>query len=104
MDGERPNDVRVRFEHSHWIIFDFSSSTRESTCFVFGGCFSSVSGEIRPQIIAGNHILIGAEPVAKSFIFLHHVGGVELVANGFIFGKLLGCRSQFPCEIGYRIF
>ena len=81
----------------------FYGSTRKSASLVSRGGFASVSGEIRPQIISGNHVLVGSQSAAQALVFLFNAGSIKLVANRLVLGQLFGCRRQLSCEIGYGL-
>lgn len=62
-----------------------------------------------PQIIAGNHVLIGAESAAEMVIFLFQIRCAELTTDGFVLcqlrldrRQLCGQRLNFCFQIGNR--
>mgnify|MGYP001055160445 CR=1 FL=1 len=64
--------------------------------------------KIRPQIIAINHILIGANPFAETVIFQLQIRRAELTTDGLILCQLILGRSKlcyqrfdFCFQIGY---
>ena len=100
-DGNKPDEAEVHSARFHLNFCVFYGSTRKSASLVSRGGFASVSGEIRPQIISGNHVLVGSQSAAQALVFLFNAGSTKLVANRLVFRQLFGCRRQLSCEIGY---
>ena len=68
---------------------------------IFFGRLPLMWGEIPPQIVPGNHILIGTNPLAGTVIFLLQIRCAELATDGFVFCQFLGSRIQFCFQICY---
>lgn len=65
--------------------------------------------EVRPQIISGNHILIGAEPFSEPIIFLLQIRCAELPTDGLVLRQFfLNCcklchqRFDFCFQMGKK--
>ena len=56
-----------------------------------------------PQIIAGNHILIGAKSAAETVIFLLQIRCTELTSDGFVLCQLCFIHTLFAVEDIYGV-
>ena len=73
----------------------FSGSTRKLTGFDPVVIFVTASPKEMPQIIAGNHFIIGFDPAAQAFIFLFQICCTELTPDGLVLRQFRLYRRKF---------